>query len=65
MNILGLYCREKISKSEYLKLCDVSRADLHQRYGRLGFDVDGFLKSNEDYLRTYNGRHFLITQLYN
>ncbi|KAJ5309110.1 hypothetical protein N7508_004489 [Penicillium antarcticum] len=55
MNLLGLYCREKISKSEYVKLCGVSRAELHRRHGRPGFDVDGFLKSNEDYLRTYNG----------
>ncbi|KAJ5748033.1 uncharacterized protein N7511_009729 [Penicillium nucicola] len=55
MNLLGLYHREKISKSEYVTLSDISRAELHRRYGRLGFDVDVFLKDNKDYLQTYNG----------
>lgn len=56
MNMLALYTGARISKSEYVKLCDLSRAELHRRCGRPGFDVDKFLKSDEDYLRTYNGK---------
>lgn len=55
MNMLGLYTGAQISKSDYVRLCGLSRAELHRRYGRPGFDVDKFLKSDEDYLRTYNG----------
>ncbi|KAF4761155.1 hypothetical protein HAV15_007315 [Penicillium sp. str.  len=55
MNMLGLYTGAQISKSDYVKLCGLSRAELHRRCGRPGFDVDRFLKSDEDYLRTYNG----------
>ncbi|KAJ5503166.1 hypothetical protein N7463_006040 [Penicillium fimorum] len=55
MNMLGLYTGAHISKSDYVKLCPLSRAELHRRCGRPGFDVDKFLKSDEDYLRTYNG----------
>ncbi|KAJ5498343.1 Pyoverdine biosynthesis [Penicillium expansum] len=55
MNMLGLYTGAQISKSDYVKLCGLSRTELHQRCGRPGFDVDKFLKSDEDYLRTYNG----------
>ncbi|KAJ6180369.1 hypothetical protein N7519_010830 [Penicillium mononematosum] len=54
MNMLGLYTAQ-ISKSDYVKLCGLSRAELHRRCGRPEFDVDKFLKSDEDYLRTYNG----------
>ena len=56
MNMLGLYTGAHISKSDYVKLCGISRTELHRRCGRPGFDVDKFLKSDEDYLRTYNGR---------
>lgn len=56
MNMLGLYTGAQISKSDYVKLCGLSRTELHQRCGRPGFDVDKFLKSDEDYLRTYNGK---------
>ncbi|KAJ5617559.1 hypothetical protein N7537_002673 [Penicillium hordei] len=55
MNMLGLYTGAQISKSDYVKLCGLSRAELHRRCGRPGFDVDKLLKSDEDYLRTYNG----------
>ncbi|KAJ5964567.1 uncharacterized protein N7479_004443 [Penicillium vulpinum] len=55
MNMLGLYTCAQISKSDYVKLCGLSRAELHRRCGQQGFDVDKFLKSDEDYLRTYNG----------
>ncbi|KAJ5788030.1 hypothetical protein N7457_003020 [Penicillium paradoxum] len=55
MNMLGLYTGAQISKAEYVRLCDLSRTELHRRCGRPGFDVDRFLKSDEDYLRTYNG----------
>jgi hypothetical protein len=56
MNMLGLYTGAQISKSDYVKLCGLSRAELHRRCGRPGFDVDKLLKSDEDYLRTYNGK---------
>lgn len=55
MNMLGLYTGAQISKSDYVKLCGLSRAELRRRCGRPDFDVDKFLKSDEDYLRTYNG----------
>lgn len=55
MNLLGIYNGAEISKEEYTQLCDKARSELHRRYGRPGFDVDKFLKSDEDYLRTYNG----------
>lgn len=55
MNMLGLYSGAEISKSEYVKLCGISRTEIHRRCGRPGFDVHKFLKSDEDYLRTYNG----------
>ncbi|CAI7580850.1 unnamed protein product [Penicillium viridicatum] len=55
MNMLGLYTSAQISKSDYVKLCGLSRAELHRRCGRPGFDVDRLLKGDEDYLRTYNG----------
>ncbi|KAJ5207114.1 hypothetical protein N7491_002254 [Penicillium cf. griseofulvum] len=55
MNMLGLYTGAHISKPDYVKLCGLSRAELHRQCGRPGFDVDKFLKSDEDYLRTYNG----------
>ncbi|EKV15917.1 Pyoverdine/dityrosine biosynthesis protein, putative [Penicillium digitatum PHI26] len=55
MNMLGLYPNAQISKSDYVQLCDASRFELHRRCGRPGFDVDQFLKNDEDYLRTYNG----------
>lgn len=55
MNLLGIYDGAEISKEEYIQLCDKARSELHRRYGRPGFDVDKFLKSDEDYLRTYNG----------
>ncbi|KAJ5341549.1 hypothetical protein N7541_010673 [Penicillium brevicompactum] len=55
MNMLGLYTGTPISKDEYVKLCDISRAEIHRRCGRPGFDVDRLLKTDEDYLRTYNG----------
>ncbi|CAG8007298.1 unnamed protein product [Penicillium nalgiovense] len=55
MNMLGLYTDAQISKSDYVKLCGLSRAELHRRCGRPEFDIDKFLKSDEDYLRTYNG----------
>ncbi|KAJ5543103.1 hypothetical protein N7461_009106 [Penicillium sp. DV-2018c] len=55
MNLLGLYAGADISKSEYVKLCDLSRTELHRRYGQAGFDVNQFLKTSEDHLRTYNG----------
>lgn len=53
--MLGLYPNAQISKSDYVQLCDASRFELHRRCGRPGFDVDQFLKNDEDYLRTYNG----------
>jgi hypothetical protein len=56
MNLLGIYNGAEISKEDYTQLCDKARSDLHRRYGRPGFDVDKFLKSDEDYLRTYNGK---------
>lgn len=59
MNMLGLYTDARISKMEYVKLCALSRAELHRRCGRPGFDVDQFLKSDEDYLRTYNGKVYI------
>ncbi|KAJ5143029.1 uncharacterized protein N7515_001816 [Penicillium bovifimosum] len=55
MNMLGLYTGADISKAEYVKLCDLSRAELHRRCGQTGFDVNRLLKTDEDYLRTYNG----------
>ncbi|EED22840.1 pyoverdine/dityrosine biosynthesis protein, putative [Talaromyces stipitatus ATCC 10500] len=55
MNLLGIYRGAEISKGEYTQLCDKARSELHRRYGRPGFDVDTFLKTDEDYLRTYNG----------
>ncbi|CAG7979198.1 unnamed protein product [Penicillium olsonii] len=55
MNMLGLYSGARISQAEYVKLCDISRKEIHRRCGRPGFDVDKLLKSDEDYLRTYNG----------
>lgn len=50
-----MYNGAEISKEGYTQLCDKARSELHRRYGRPGFDVDKFLKSDEDYLRTYNG----------
>lgn len=63
MNLLGIYNKAEISKDDYTQLCDKARSQLHSRYGRPGFDVDQFLKSDEDYLRTYNGNisHFPVT----
>ncbi|CAG8248970.1 unnamed protein product [Penicillium salamii] len=55
MNMLGLYSGARISKDEYVKLANMSRNEIHRRCGRPGFDIDKFLKSDEDYLRTYNG----------
>ncbi|CAG8273097.1 unnamed protein product [Penicillium salamii] len=55
MNMLDLYSGAQISKDEYVKLANMSRNEIHRRCGRPGFDVDKFLKSDEDYLRTYNG----------
>ena len=37
MNMLGLYTGAQISKSDYVRLCGLSRAELHRRYGRPGF----------------------------
>lgn len=56
MNMLDLYSGAQISKDEYVKLANMSRNEIHRRCGRPGFDVDKFLKSDEDYLRTYNGQ---------
>ncbi|CAG8171300.1 unnamed protein product [Penicillium salamii] len=55
MNMLDIYSGAHISKDEYVKLASISRNEIHRRCGRPGFDVDKFLKSDEDYLRTYNG----------
>ncbi|CAG8948587.1 unnamed protein product [Penicillium salamii] len=55
MNMLDLHSGAQISKDEYVKLASMSRNEIHRRCGRPGFDVDKFLKSDEDYLRTYNG----------
>ncbi|CAI7649920.1 unnamed protein product [Penicillium bialowiezense] len=55
MNMLGLYTGISISKAEYVGLCGISRTEIHRRCGRPGFDVDKLLKTDEDYLRTYNG----------
>ena len=60
MNLLGLHNEAQISRDEYVNLCTKSREELHQRYGSPDFDVCKFLKSDEDYLRTYNGA-FLTT----
>lgn len=61
MNLLGLCHGAQISKDEYVHLCAKSREELHRRYGTPGFDVDKFLKSDEDYLRTYNGKYSCLT----
>jgi hypothetical protein len=63
MNMLGLYSGARISKAEYVKLCGISRAEIHRRCGQPGFDVDKFLKSDEDYLRTYNGKKWPFLDL--
>ena len=55
MNMLGLYNRGTISKEDYLSLCAKSREELHRRFAPPDFDLDAFLKVDEDYLRTYNG----------
>jgi hypothetical protein len=55
MNMLGIYQDAHISKEEYVKLCARSRTELHSRYGNPGFNVDRFLKNDEDYMRTFNG----------
>jgi hypothetical protein len=64
MNMLGLYSGAQISKSEYVQLCGISRAEIHRRCGRPGFDVDTCLKSDEDYLRTYNGERSICRWIF-
>ncbi|GME23715.1 Pyoverdine biosynthesis [Neofusicoccum parvum] len=62
MNLLGLYTDSEISKHDYLNLCSSARKQLALRYGDPSFDADMFLKTDEDYMRTYLGYSKFLTK---
>ncbi|KAF4537728.1 Pyoverdine biosynthesis [Lasiodiplodia theobromae] len=62
MNLLGLYTEPEISKEKYLELCEPARRQLASTYGDPSFDADAFLKTDEDYMRTYLGYSKFLTK---
>ncbi|EKG16375.1 Pyoverdine biosynthesis [Macrophomina phaseolina MS6] len=62
MNLLGIYNESRISKEDYLRLCETARRELALRYGDPSFDADAFLKTDEDYMRTYLGYSKFLTK---
>lgn len=62
MNLLGLYTEPEISKEKYLELCEPARRQLVSTYGDPSFDADAFLKTDEDYMRTYLGYSKFLTK---
>ncbi|KAK7718196.1 hypothetical protein SLS57_006071 [Botryosphaeria dothidea] len=62
MNLLGIHNESRISKQKYLSLCGMARRELALRYGDPSFDADAFLKTDEDYMRTYLGYSKFLTK---